>query len=136
MQIPGMIRKTGIVKAGLSRYLIDGFKSGIPPTETIEMKKKTIEINTRQKPIEYRSSVLKSKIGLSEILLSKNLGRIAAPIKKATNPIIIVIVKLKVKLFKDKSRKIAKTKITIKGEKIYLLIILFLLRKPKKFFEG
>ena len=47
-----MIKNTGIVRAGFSRYRIEGFKSGIPPTEAMLMKKNTMLINIRQNPIE------------------------------------------------------------------------------------
>ena len=47
-----MIRNTGIVNTGLSKYLIDGFKSGIPPTDAILKKKKAMLTIIRQKPIE------------------------------------------------------------------------------------
>ena len=52
MQVPGIIKKTGIVKAGFNKYLIDGFKRGIPPTEAMLMKKNTMLISVKQKPIE------------------------------------------------------------------------------------
>jgi len=48
-----------MVKAGFNKYLIEGFKRGIPPTEATLMKKNTILNNIRQKPIEYISLLLK-----------------------------------------------------------------------------
>lgn len=131
-----MIKNTGIVKAGFNRYLMDGFKRGIPPTEAIEMKKNTMDIKIRQKPMEYKSLVLKFKTGLSGVLFKRNLGTTTAPMKKAMKAMAIETTRLKVSLFRDNNKKIAKTKITIKGEKIYLLSILFLLMKPRKFLEG
>ena len=47
-----MIKKTGIVNAGLSKYLIEGFKIGIPPTEAMLIKKNAILTNIKQKPSE------------------------------------------------------------------------------------
>ena len=47
-----MIKNTGIVKIGFNKYLIDGFKRGIPPTEAMLMKKNTILTNVKQNPIE------------------------------------------------------------------------------------
>ena len=52
MQVPGIIKNTGIVNAGFNRYLIDGFKRGIPPTEAMLIKKNTILTRIKQKPIE------------------------------------------------------------------------------------
>lgn len=52
MQVPGIIKNTGIVNIGFNKYLIDGFKSGIPPTVAILTKKNTILIKIKQKPIE------------------------------------------------------------------------------------
>ena len=104
IHIPGIIRKTGIVKIGLSKYLIEGFKIGIPPTETIEMKKNTTDTKIKQNPKLYISLLLKLIIILP-VLLSKNLGITTEPIKKATNPIIIEINKLKLNLFKDNNKK-------------------------------
>lgn len=100
------------------------------------MKKNTMEINIRQNPILYISFTLKSTIGFFEVLFSKNLGKTADPIKKKKKAIAIVMIRLVVSLFRDKIRNIANTRMTINGEKIYLLITLFLLRKPKKFSEG
>jgi hypothetical protein len=54
-----MIKNTGMVNAGFRRYLIEGFKSGIPPTEATLMKKNTILINIKQNPMEYMSFLLK-----------------------------------------------------------------------------
>jgi hypothetical protein len=47
-----MIKNTGMVKIGFNKYLIEGFKSGIPPTEAMLIKKNTMLINIKQKPIE------------------------------------------------------------------------------------
>ena len=52
MHVPGIIRKTGIVKAGFNRYLIEGFKIGIPPTEAMLIKKNAMLTKIKQKPIE------------------------------------------------------------------------------------
>ena len=52
MHVPGIIKKTGIVKAGFNKYLIDGFKIGIPPTDAMLMKKNAKLTNIRQNPIE------------------------------------------------------------------------------------
>lgn len=52
---------------------------------------------------------------LSVPLFKKNLGSIAHPTKNATNPMANVIVRLRVKEFKDKSRNIENRKITING---------------------
>ena len=41
-----------MVNVGFNKYLIDGFKSGIPPTEAMQIKKNAILINIKQKPIE------------------------------------------------------------------------------------
>ena len=51
-QVPGMIKNTGIVRAGFKRYRIEGFKSGIPPMDAMHMKKNMMLINSRQNPIE------------------------------------------------------------------------------------
>lgn len=47
-----MIKKTGIVNAGLSKYLIEGFRIGIPPTEAMLKKKNAILTNIKQNPSE------------------------------------------------------------------------------------
>ena len=114
MQVPGIIKNTGMVNIGFSRYLIDGFKRGIPPTVAMLMKKNTMLINVRQNPIEYMSS-LSNRTIFSLPSFKKNLGSSTHPIINATNPIANVIVKLGVSLFKDKSRNIEKRKMTING---------------------
>jgi len=53
-----MIKNTGIVNIGFNRYLIEGFKRGIPPTEAMLTKKNTILIKIKQNPIEYMSFLL------------------------------------------------------------------------------
>jgi hypothetical protein len=88
-----MIKNTGIVKIGFNKYLIDGFKRGIPPTVAMLTKKNTILIKIKQNPIEYISFLSKCKM-FSMPSLRKYLGRIADPIKKAVNAIINVIVRL------------------------------------------
>ena len=50
--VAGIIKNTGIVKAGFNRYLIEGLKRGIPPTEAMLMKKNTMLISKRQNPME------------------------------------------------------------------------------------
>lgn len=97
---------------------MEGFKRGIPPTLAIQIKKNMMDIKIKQKPKEYMSLVLKLTKGFFAVLLSKNLGTTMAPMKNATKAIEIEITKLKVNLFKDKSKKIAKTTNTISGEKI------------------
>jgi hypothetical protein len=52
MQVPGIIKNTGMVNMGFSRYLIEGFKRGIPPTDAMLMKKNTILTKVTQNPIE------------------------------------------------------------------------------------
>ena len=52
MQVPGIIKNTGIVNAGFNKYLIDGFRIGIPPTDAMLMKKNAILTKIRQNPIE------------------------------------------------------------------------------------
>ena len=52
MQVAGIIRNTGMVKAGFSRYLMDGFKRGIPPTVAMLTKKNAILTKIKQNPIE------------------------------------------------------------------------------------
>ena len=47
-----MIKNTGIVKIGFNRYLMDGFKRGIPPTVAMLTKKNTMLINIKQNPME------------------------------------------------------------------------------------
>ena len=47
-----MIKNTGMVNAGFNRYLIEGFKSGIPPTEATLMKKNVAE-NRDYEPCSY-----------------------------------------------------------------------------------
>ena len=52
MHVAGIIKKTGMVKAGFNKYLIDDFKSGIPPTEAMLKKKNAILTIIKQNPIE------------------------------------------------------------------------------------
>ena len=52
MQTPGIIKNTGMVNAGINKYLIEGCNIGIPPTEATLMKKNTIATSIKQKPIE------------------------------------------------------------------------------------
>jgi hypothetical protein len=47
-----MIRKTGMVNAGFNKYLMDGFKSGIPLTDATLMKKNMMPTRVKQKPME------------------------------------------------------------------------------------
>ena len=107
MQVPGIIKKTGIVKAGFSKYLIDGFKRGIPPTDAMLIKKNATATKIKQNPIEYMSLLL--NVIIFSLLFKKNLGKIAAPIKKNKNPIINVSVKLNEIGVKDSDKKAAKT---------------------------
>ena len=51
-QVPGIIKNTGMVKMGFNKYLIDGFRRGIPPTVAMLMKKNTMLINIKQNPKE------------------------------------------------------------------------------------
>jgi hypothetical protein len=111
-----MIKNTGIVKAGFSRYLIDGFKRGMPPTEAMLMKKKIMLTNIRQKPIEYMSFLLNCMI--LESSLRTYLGSIADPMKNPANPIIRVITRLVDGLLIDRSRNNAKRNSTISGLKM------------------
>lgn len=134
MQVPGIIKNTGIVSAGFNKYLIDGFKIGIPPTLKILTKKNTILTKIKQKPKEYISFELKD-IGCL-LSFKKNFGTIVDPIKKKINPIANVIARLTEIEFMDNKRNSAKTKSTIKGLKIWNFIILFLFIKFKKFLLG
>jgi hypothetical protein len=52
MQVPGIIKNTGMVNIGFNKYLMEGFKIGIPPTEAILIKKNPMLINIKQNPIE------------------------------------------------------------------------------------
>jgi hypothetical protein len=110
-----MIKNTGIVNAGFNRYRIDGLNIGSPPTEAMLTKKNMMLTIIRQNPIEYISCLSNSIIFFD--LFKKNLGRIAAPMKKATNPISSVIVRLAVIGFKDSNRNIANRNRTINGLK-------------------
>ena len=112
-----MIKNTGIVKAGFNRYLIDGFKSGIPPTDATLMKKNTMLINIRQKPIEYMS-FLSNLAMFFKSFFKRYLGMIADPMKNPTNARISVMAKLSEILFRDNSKKQANKKSTINGLKI------------------
>ena len=106
-----------MVKTGFNRYLIDGFKSGIPPTVAILIKKNTILINIKQNPIEYMSLLLKYAI-LSKFSFKKYFGIIVEPIKNATNAITNVIARLWDNLFNDNNRNAANKNRTINGLKI------------------
>ena len=81
------------------------------------------------------SSLSNSTMTLS-VLFKKNLGSIADPIKKATNPIVIVIVRLGDNVFRDSSKNIEKRKMTIRGLKIWFFRMSFLFKKLKKFSLG
>ena len=113
MQVPGIIKKTGIVNAGFSKYLIDGFKIGIPPTDAMLIKKNAILINIKQNPIEYMSLLSKTKTLF--ISFKKNLGSTAEPIKKNMKAMISVMVRLSEIEFSDNAKKAAKTTRTTNG---------------------
>ena len=87
MQVPGIIKNTGIVNAGFNRYLIDGFKIGIPPTDAMLMKKNPMLTNIKQKPIEYMSLLL--NVMTLFMSFKKNLGKILAPMKKNTKLLLV-----------------------------------------------
>ena len=89
-----------MVNAGFKRYLMEGFKSGIPPTEAMLMKKNTTLIKNRQKPIEYMS-LLSNLIRFSRLPFKKYLGRMVDPMKNATNARINVMNRLLETLFRD-----------------------------------
>lgn len=112
-----MIRNTGMVNAGFSRYLMEGLKSGIPPTEAMLIKKNTMLTKSRQKPIEYMS-LLSNTTMFFRSPFKKYLGRIADPMKNATNAIIRVMNKLFETLLRDNSRKQANRRSTMRGLKI------------------
>ena len=112
-----MIRNTGMVNAGFSRYLIEGFNIGIPPTEAMLMKKNKILTSIRQNPIEYISFLLNS-IAILPSFFRKNLGITAHPIKKATNPMANVTARLLLTEFNDSNRNMENKKMTISGLKI------------------
>ena len=105
-----------MVNAGFSRYLIEGFKRGIPPTEAMLMKKKTTLTNIKQKPIEQMSFLL-NWIMFSKFLFKKNLESKVDPIKNPMNARINVMTKLVEGLLMDKSKNNANKKSTIKGLK-------------------
>ena len=46
------IKNTGIVKIGFNKYLIEGFKRGIPLTDAMLIKKNTMLTKIKQNPIE------------------------------------------------------------------------------------
>jgi hypothetical protein len=96
---------------------MDGFKSGIPPTVAMLMKKNAMLTNIRQNPIEYMSSLLKCMIFLHSSFI-KYLGRIADPIKNAMNAMSNVIVRLSDSLFRESKRNPANRIRTINGLKI------------------
>lgn len=112
-----MIKKTGMVNAGFNKYLIDGFNIGIPPTVAILIKKNTMLTNIKQNPIEYMSSLL-NLTAIFPLSLSKNLGSMVDPIKKAMNAIISVVAKLVVTEFIDSNRNMENNRITINGLKM------------------
>ena len=134
-QVPGIIKNTGIVNAGFNKYLIDGFKRGIPPTEAMLIKKNTIPTNIKQKPMEYMSFFLKLRI-FPRLLFKKYFGKIADPMKNAINPIRIVITKLVDGGFSDNIKKIANRNKTINGLNRWFFKMLFLFKKLKKFSSG
>lgn len=72
----------------------------------------------------------------SKFLFKRCLGRIADPIKNATNPIINVITKLGDGVFIDKIKKNENNTKTINGLKRWLFNILLLLMMFKKFSSG
>jgi hypothetical protein len=102
-----------MVKAGFNRYLMEGFKSGIPPTEAMHMKKNTMLNKVRQKPIEYMS--LFSNCRILELLFMKYFGSIADPIKNPAKAITNVMARLVEGLFMDNSKNNANRKSTING---------------------
>ena len=104
-----------MVNAGFNRYRIDGFKIGIPPTEAILIKKNPMLTKIKQNPIEQMSLLLKTKTFFMSF--KKNLGKIAAPIKKNKNAIINVSVKLVEIGLNDNAKNAAKTINTINGLK-------------------
>ena len=115
--MPGIIKKTGMVKIGFNKYLIEGFKRGIPPTEATLIKKNTILTNIRQNPIEYMSFLLNCKI-FSVFPFRKYLGSMAHPIKKPAKASINVMAKLPETEFSASNRNTEKTKSTISGLKM------------------
>ena len=54
---------------------MDGFKSGIPPTVAMLIKKNAIAIKIKQNPTEYMSFLLKCMM-FSQLSFRKCLGRI------------------------------------------------------------
>lgn len=134
MQVPGIIKNTGIVNAGFNRYLIDGFKIGIPPTDAMLMKKNPMLTNIKQKPIEYMSLLL--NVMTLFMSFKKNLGKILAPMKKNTKAIIRVMVKLYEILLKDNAKNAEKIINTINGLKIWFFMIELFFKKLKKFSPG
>ena len=66
----------------------------------------------------------------------KNLGNIVEPIKKNTNAITNVIVKLVGTEFSESAKNAAKTIRTIRGLKIWYLKIMLFFTNPKKFSSG
>lgn len=111
-----MIKNTGMVNAGFNRYLIDGFKSGIPLTEAMLIMKNTTPINIKQNPIEYISLLLNSRIFL--VSFKKYLGITADPIKNPAKANINVMARLVETEFKASNRNMANMKSTIKGLKM------------------
>lgn len=72
----------------------------------------------------------------SKFLFKRCLGRIADPIKNATNPIINVITKLGEGVLIDKIKKNENNTNTINGLKRWFFNILLLLMMFKKFSSG
>ena len=112
-QVPGIIKNTGIVNIGFNKYLIDGFRRGIPPIEAMHIMKNTILINIKQKPMEYMS-FLSNSISLI-LLFKKYFGNIVDPMKKVINPMSRVMTKLLDGGFIDKIKKKENNKSTING---------------------
>ena len=134
MHVPGIIKKTGMVNAGFNKYLIDGFKRGIPPTDAMLIKKNAMLTNIKQNPMEYMSFLL--KVMMFSLSFKKYLGNIAAPMKKNKNPIINVSVNLKEIGLNDSDKNAAKTTRTMRGLKIWFFKILFFFKKLKKLSPG
>ena len=103
-----------MVNAGFNKYLIEGFKRGIPPTEAMLIKKNTMLTNVRQKPMEYMSCLLNWMM-FFKFLFKKYLGSAVDPIKNAAKAIRRVTARLVDGLFKDNSKNRAKSNRTIKG---------------------
>ena len=50
--IPGITKKTGIVKAGFREYLKEDLSIGNPPTDAMRKNKNKMPIKVKQNPIE------------------------------------------------------------------------------------